>query len=82
MVLDLIPFRYYSRPEILDLTPFISYSHFYFRYYSITLDIIQYVFNPLPRYTLLGIYPPTRKHILFLNKNILQIRKYYMNVNT
>ena len=30
MILDLIPFRYYSRPENLDLIPFRSYSHFYF----------------------------------------------------
>ena len=26
--------------------------------------------------------PPTRKHILFLNKNISLIREYYMNVYT
>ena len=25
-------------------------------------------------------FPPTRKHILFLNKNVSQIREYYMNV--
>ena len=29
MILDLIPFRSYSRPEILDLIPFLD-----FRYYS------------------------------------------------
>ena len=26
--------------------------------------------------------PPTRKHILLLNKNISLIREYYINVNT
>ena len=39
-------------------------------------------FPPPPRYTLLRIPPPTRKHILFLNKNISLVREYYMNVYT
>ena len=35
-----------------------------------------------PRYTLLRISPRTRKHILFLNKNISLVREYYMKVYT
>ena len=35
-----------------------------------------------PHVHLVANFPPTRKHILFLNKNISLIREYYMNVNT
>ena len=27
-------------------------------------------------------FPPTRKHVLFLNKNLSLVKEYYMNVNT
>ena len=37
-----------------------------------------HLYNPPPQVHLVGNFPPTRKQILFLNKNISLIREHYM----
>ena len=51
------------------------------QFLNFSYEKMDHVIYSPPRYTLLGISnPPTRKHILFLNKNISIIKEYYWTV--
>ena len=60
-----------------SIPPFWSY-----KIIDVEGHVIYFQYPPPPQETPCWEYPPTRKHILFLNENISLIREYYMNVNT